>query len=282
LDVAAIRYRDSMKMLQDQIDTLRQSAQSQDNPQSRFDQAMSERKEAFTALLDEVQKKSGAGKAKEFQSLYKVFETLAGYREVHKYLLIYSIDLLRDRLLEDGSKLVEEGRLTNQPDIFDLTMEDLKKAAADKSFDLQVAIEKNREFSNRLAAVPSLPTLIDSRGRILRPIPLAPREGEVVGTPISPGVIRGRIKVLHSPDEKPLLRGEILVARATDPGWTPLFVNAAAVILEIGGMLQHGALVAREYGLPCVSGIANATTLWQDGTLVEVDGSAGVIRLIAE
>jgi pyruvate,water dikinase len=87
---------------------------------------------------------------------------------------------------------------------------------------------------------------------------------------------------LHSPDEKPLLRGEILVARATDPGWTPLFVNAAAVILEIGGMLQHGALVAREYGLPCVSGIANATTLWQDGTLVEVDGSAGVIRVIEE
>jgi pyruvate,water dikinase len=77
-----------------------------------------------------------------------------------------------------------------------------------------------------------------------------------------------------------LLKGEILVARATDPGWTPLFVNAGGIILEVGGSLQHGALVAREYGIPCVAGVENATTLWQDGTLVEVDGSAGIIRTI--
>src|SRR6266436_10313980 len=95
-------------------------------------------------------------------------------------------------------------------------------------------------------------------------------------------LVRGRIKVLHSPDEKPLEKGEILVARATDPGWTPLFVNAAPTTLEIGGLLQHGALVAREYGLPCVAGIENATSLWKDGTLVEIDGSAGVIRTIQE
>jgi len=95
-------------------------------------------------------------------------------------------------------------------------------------------------------------------------------------------MVRGRIKVLHSPDEKPLEKGEILVARATDPGWTPLFVNAGGVVLEIGGLLQHGALVAREYGLPCVAGIENATSLWKDGTLVEIDGSAGVIRTIQE
>ena len=100
--------------------------------------------------------------------------------------------------------------------------------------------------------------------------------------PRSAGVVRGRIKVLHWPEEKPLLRGEILVARATDPGWTPLFVNASAVILEIGGMLQHGALVAREYGLPCVSGVSNATNLWADGTWVEVDGGSGVIRLLEQ
>lgn len=98
--------------------------------------------------------------------------------------------------------------------------------------------------------------------------------------PISPGIVKGKIKILHTPDEKPFLQGEILVARATDPGWTPLFANAAAVILEIGGVLQHGALVAREYGLPCVAGIENATTLWKDGTVVEVNGSEGTIRVV--
>jgi pyruvate,water dikinase len=282
LDVAAPRYRDRMEMLQEQIDTLRQSAHGQDNPQSRFDMAKAEKEKACANIISALEKSAGAAKAREFKSLYRVYEILGGYREVHKYLLIFSIDLLRERLLEDGNKFVKEGRLSQKSEIFDLTMDDLKIAAADKKYDLQTARAKNREFSNRLAAVPSLPTLFDSRGRILRPIPSKPRPGEVSGTPISAGVVRGRIKVLHSPDEKPLLRGEILVARATDPGWTPLFVNAAAVILEIGGMLQHGALVAREYGLPCVSGIANATTLWQDGTLVEVDGSAGVIRVIEE
>ena len=78
----------------------------------------------------------------------------------------------------------------------------------------------------------------------------------------------------------PLLAGEILVARATDPGWTPLFVNAAAILLEVGGLLQHGALVAREYGKPCVAGVENATERFTDGEWVEVDGSAGIIRKI--
>lgn len=96
----------------------------------------------------------------------------------------------------------------------------------------------------------------------------------MTGTAISTGMV----KVLHSPDEKPVNPGDILVARATDPGWTPLFVNAAAVILEVGGMLQHGALVAREYGKPCVAGVEGAVDLWPDGTVVEVDGGEGRVR----
>ena len=86
--------------------------------------------------------------------------------------------------------------------------------------------------------------------------------------------------MLNDPDEKPVLPGEILVARATDPGWTPLFINAAGVNLEIGGVLQHGALVAREYGKPCVAGIENVTQLLEDGQWIELDGASGVIRLL--
>jgi phosphoenolpyruvate synthase/pyruvate phosphate dikinase len=182
-------------------------------------------------------------------------------------------------IFQKGSPLVAAKRLDNVQQIFDLTLEDLKEATTNQ-IDLRIVGASNRQFADRLRAVSVLPSIFDSRGHILRPKPVPPKEGEVAGTPISPGIIQGRIKVLHSPDEKPLLRGEIIVARATDPGWTPLFVNAAAVILEVGGMLQHGALVAREYGLPCVSGVTNATTLWPDGTLVEIDGAAGVIRVL--
>jgi len=93
-------------------------------------------------------------------------------------------------------------------------------------------------------------------------------------------VVRGIANVLNTPYEKPLKRGEILVTRATEPAWTPLFMNAAGVVLEVGGALQHGAVVAREYGLPCVSGINGATRSIPDGALVEVDGSNGIVRLL--
>ena len=89
------------------------------------------------------------------------------------------------------------------------------------------------------------------------------------------------MKVLHHPRDKPVDTGDVIVAYTTDPGWTPLFVNAAAVVLEVGGVLQHGAVVAREYGKPCVVGIDRVTAKLRDGQIVEVDGSAGVIRLLS-
>ena len=119
-----------------------------------------------------------------------------------------------------------------------------------------------------------------SRGKIYFPPRPATREDELSGVAISPGIARGRVKVLHSATEKTLLPGEILVARVTDPGWTPLFINAAGIILEIGGALQHGAVVAREYGIPCVSGLDDATSVLLDGQLVEVDGSHGIVRVL--
>ena len=124
--------------------------------------------------------------------------------------------------------------------------------------------------------------IIDSRGRIYTPPRKAARDGELSGVPISPGVVQGRVRVFQYATEKKLLPGEILVARATDPGWTPLFIDARGIILEIGGALQHGAVVAREYGIPCVSGLDDATHLLKDGQLVEVDGSNGVVRILEE
>jgi pyruvate,water dikinase len=88
--------------------------------------------------------------------------------------------------------------------------------------------------------------------------------------------------VLNDPFEKEVEVGDVVVAVTTDPGWTPLFINAAAVLLEIGGELQHGALVAREYGKPCITGIADLTTRFTDGQLVEVDGNTGIVRLLSE
>ena len=126
----------------------------------------------------------------------------------------------------------------------------------------------------------TMPKIFDSRGRIIRAPVVVTSGNELAGSPISPGSVKGTARVLHSPDEKALNPGDILVARATDPGWTPLFATAAAVVLEVGGVLQHGALVAREYGLPCVAGIHNVTERIKDGSTIEVDGTNGIVRIL--
>ena len=85
--------------------------------------------------------------------------------------------------------------------------------------------------------------------------------------------------MLDDPHQKAVEPGDVLVAHTTDPGWTPLFVNASAIILQVGGVMQHGGVVAREYGKPCVAGIEGVLTRFRDGQLVEVDGSQGTVRV---
>lgn len=279
LDIAAPRFREQPATLLAQVATLRKSTSAEDNPQERFDRGQVTRHQAFEKLCEQLHDK-GWLTMKDFSSLYRVYETLAGYREMPKYMMIYCIDTLRQRALKYGKELFEAGRLDSIEQIFDLKIEQIALAQTDNNLDLRKLAAENTVVIKQLNAVANLPLVIDSRGKIINPPPVEAKEGEIVGTAVSSGIITGPIKVLHSPDEKPLERGDILVARATDPGWTPLFVNAAAVILEVGGMLQHGALVAREYGLPCVTGVKDATKLWEDGTMVEVDGTNGIVRII--
>jgi hypothetical protein len=113
-----------------------------------------------------VQHKLGWLQTKHFQSLYRVFETLAGYREVQKYLLIYAIDLLRERLFIHGETLVKAGPLNDVSQIFKLTLENLKEANSDNSLDLKLLGASNRQFADRLCSVSVLPSIFDSRGRI--------------------------------------------------------------------------------------------------------------------
>jgi len=281
VDIAAPRYYDDAQMLIDLMISMRkQSIQNPEQSQvARFAENELKRRETFLQLSEEVGRKNWFAK-QEFKSLYKIVESIGGIRETHKYYLIYALHLLRLRLRREGEDLVDMGRLRAVDDVFDLTVAELDRGIKEKTVDLKVLVEANRKERKKLESVTEFPVLIDSRGFIPR-LPAPPvGAGEVAGIPISSGVVRGRVKTLRTPDEKPFEKGEILVARATDPGWTPLFVNAAGVILEVGGVLQHGALVAREYGLPCVAGIPGATQAWEDGTLVEVDGTLGIVRRV--
>ena len=98
--------------------------------------------------------------------------------------------------------------------------------------------------------------------------------------PVSPGIVEGMVRVIRDPQAETLHPGEILVAPFTDPGWTPLFINAGGLIMEVGGIMNHGSVVAREYGIPAVVGVRDATKTLQTGQRVRIDGNRGIIELL--
>jgi len=200
--------------------------------------------------------------------------------------------MFRKHALTIGEEFVREGRMDSREQIFDLTIDQVALAQGESiddntvTKDLRPWIRSNTHQTKLVEHISNWPLLIDSRGKIIRGTQKRNNKDEqdddnvILGDPIAPGKIQGRAKVLMEPYEKPLESGEVLVARFTEPSWTPIFINASAVVMEVGGPLQHGAIIAREYGIPCISGISNATKLIQDGDFIEVDGSSGTVKFI--
>lgn len=274
IELAQARFRDNPKLLLDQLQEYRKITHPEKSPIALFEAAQKKRRASVQKLGQELNPKQ----RKKLCHLVDVIVNLGGLREAHKYNVVFGLDVLRSDVLKIAKKWVEEKRLNQEQDIFDLRLLDIQKGRDDNALDLRKILKKNREYYQPLTQCKQQFPVFDSRGRFYKPKAEKTKKGEFVGQPVSSGMISGKIRVLHTANEKPLLAGEILVARATDPGWTPLFINAGAIILEVGGPLQHGALVAREYGKPCIAGIQGATELFQDGELVSVDGDAGLIR----
>jgi pyruvate,water dikinase len=236
------------------------------------------RKEAYDKLLAIATQE---GFEKKFIKQATKYQETFGYREDPKLVIVLAADQLRRAAFVLADRFVAEGRLVNRDQIFDLTAEDINQAQKDSGYDLIKARGENLSHYVSAEQVKNWPNIIDSRGKIIRENSVS-EDGDIVGDPIAPGVIEGRAKVLYSPYEKQLEPGEILVTKATEPAWTPVFVNAVGVVLEVGGPLQHGAIIAREYGIPCVSGVADVQNLINDGDLLQVDGSRGIVRILED
>ncbi|MCH9732820.1 MAG: hypothetical protein K0U84_24705 [Actinomycetia bacterium] len=240
---------------------------------------LAQRKDAAYQQLLELAAKRGF--QRRFTRTAARYTTQIGFRESWKYLFVVLIGELRKEALDLGQRFTEQGRLDSINEIFDLTVDQVGAAETDPHLDLRALRERNLRPRRAVAHVRDWPKIVDSRGKIFRHVATG-AEGELAGHGISAGVVTGRAKVLASPYQKPLENGEILVTRATEPAWTPIFMNAAGVVLEVGGLLQHGAIIAREYNLPAVSGISRVTDLIQDGDLLEVDGTNGRVRILEE
>ena len=215
---------------------------------------------------------------------------LLGYRETHKYTLIRMYSFIRPGLLEIGESLVEKGLLEKKDDIFFLELNELveyEKNNVDGSNFKELVNKRRTESENgkgmqfpRLLFGPEciMKSVSDATIKELENLPA----NMLKGTPTSAGVIEGRVVVATDPDTAVVNKGDILVAKATDPGWTPLFMPAAGVVIEIGGALTHGSVVARERGIPCVVGIIGLMDKLKTGMRVRVDGNKGTVEILEE
>ncbi len=279
LDLAAPRYADEPRLVLEQMRQLvRFDEATQENPQQAYERRQRERRAAYRGLLHQTRNPVKRWLATR---LYRSAEAFSGFREIHKYELVRAGYQVRRRALESGGALADGGRLDSAGQIFDLSYEDLADASTLPEPDLRERARCNTRYRRQLQrmAQARFPVMVDSRGYIPHPAPQSAGPGVLVGHGVSPGMTSGPAKVLSYVGEKPVLPGEILIARAADPGWTPLFVHAAGIVLETGGSFQHGALVAREYGKPCLVGIEDATQQVSDGHVVKLDGTAGTLTI---
>jgi pyruvate,water dikinase len=275
MDLARPRYGDEPRLMLQQMAQLAVAGAL--DPEALHRKHVLDRQLAYDALLHRF----GLLRRALLRCIYRRNDLFAGSRDTPKYLNLLAYHAARRRALADGRQLVADGRLDAAEHVFDLKFEDLARALDDPALDLRKLRESRVSFTRKLHDhVRTFPPVIDSRGRILRPQAVDEMPGLLSGMPVSAGLARGPVKVLRRADEKRVEKGDVLVAYTTDPGWTPLFVNAAAIVLEVGGVLQHGAVVAREYGKPCVIGIDRVMDRLRDGDVVEVDGGSGTVRIV--
>ncbi len=202
---------------------------------------------------------------------------LVGLRESPKFLLILQFALLRAQLERVGETLVRLGALAAADDIYFVDIAEARSGLS--GADLRPIVEINKAAYSAELGRRHIPRILLSDGTepeaTSRPVD-AP-EGALLGSPASAGTVTATARVVLDPVGAHLRPGEILVAPSTDPGWTPLFLTAGGLVMEMGGSNSHGAVVAREYGIPAVVGVPDATHRIRTGDLITVDGAAGLV-----
>ncbi len=235
---------------------------------------------AMADLVARVRAAKGGLRARLFAWQMRCYRELAGLREQPKFEGARMIALARRIWLEAGAELVTKDALDSTEDVLFLRLDDLLAFEDGHAGDLRTKAAAARAEYEREKARRAVPRIMSSDGEAIFGVHAEAREGVLTGLPVSAGTHEGPVRVISHPAGAQLERGEVLVCRGTDPGWTPLFLQAGALVMETGGAVSHGSIVAREYGLPAVAGVADATTRLQDGQRVRVDGQSGQVVLL--
>jgi pyruvate,water dikinase len=247
----------------------------------RFEQG---RQEAWAKEQDVLERlralPDGERKAEEAKRMIDRVRTFIGYREYPKYGMVSRYFVYKRALLEEAERLVQAHVLREQEDIFSLMFQELHDVVRTNQVDDQLIHRRKDEFRTYQALTP--PRVLTSDGEAVagayRRDDVPP--GALVGLPVSAGTIEGRARVIHDMAEADLEAGDILVTAYTDPSWSPLFVAITGLVTEVGGLMTHGAVIAREYGLPAVVGVEAATRLIRDGQRIRVHGTDGYVEIL--
>jgi rifampicin phosphotransferase len=247
----------------------------------KFEQGRQEALEKKQELLDQLkQLPDGEQKAKETKRMISLIRNFIGYREYPKYGMINRYFVYKQAILTEAEQLVQAGVIHEKEDIYYLTFEELREVVCTNKLDYQIISKRKDEYKFYEKLTP--PRVITSDGEIIAgeyKREDLPAEA-IVGLPVSSGVIEGRARVILNMEDAVLEEGDILVTTFTDPSWTPLFVSIKGLVTEVGGLMTHGAVIAREYGLPAVVGVENATKLIKDGQRIRVHGTEGYIEIL--
>ncbi|MFF4244769.1 rifamycin-inactivating phosphotransferase [Streptomyces sp. NPDC001822] len=222
----------------------------------------------------------GARMADETKRMIDRVRTFIGYREYPKYNIISRYFVYKRALMEEAGRLVRAGVLREREDVFHLTFQEFHEVVRSGRADERLIRQRKDAYRSYLALTP--PRVLTSDGVAVNgayrrdDVPA----GALIGLPVSTGIVEGRARVVLDMADADLEAGDILVTTFTDPSWSPLFVGIAGLVTEVGGLMTHGAVIAREYGLPAVVGVEGATRLIRDGQRIRVDGTDGHIEFL--
>ena len=206
---------------------------------------------------------------------------LLGARETPKFTMVQLLGVVREGLLASGRELVALGVLEQADDVFFLHLDELERLASEPAEPWQGVVVARRRVADRERQRRQVPRMMAGDGRSFYE-GLGSSDAAIVGSPVSPGIAEGTVRVVFDPQATHLLPGEILVCPGTDPAWTPLFLSAGGLVTEVGGMMTHGSVVAREYGIPAVVGVHEATTRLRTGQRIRLDGMSGAIEILGD
>ena len=210
--------------------------------------------------------------------MISLLRNFTGYREYPKYLMIGRFWVIKQALLKEAGKLVQKGVIREKEDIYYLSFEELREVVRTNQLDYSIISRRKVEHQFYEKLTP--PRVMTSEGGFTRGIRQHENPTGLAGIPVSSGTIEGRARVILRMEDADIEEGDILVTTFTDPSWTPVFISIKGLVTEVGGMMTHGAVIAREYGLPAVVGVVNATRLIKDGQRIRVNGTEGYVEIL--